>query len=318
MRSQSKLFVVLFSAVILTTSVYAQNNRSAVSINGLDTNTCTVPDPCRTFGTAITKTNAGGEIIALTSGGYGAFTIGKAVSIISPAGLHVAIAPTAGTAITVAAASTDVVVLRGLYLNSLGASTGVSATSVGTLHVEDSVVNGFAGDGINFSTAGFLIVSDVTVRHNTSTGIVVKGVDATNKALATIEHCRLVRNGNSSGIGSDGGLGAEDFSDVTVRDSVAAGNFRGFQAIITTGTPTIHLAIENSAASMNTVGVFAGTNVFQGNASTVTVRVSGSIITHNTLFGIEAQASSQILSRVNNTVADNAAAETFTGTFVAQ
>src|SRR5206468_1303775 len=141
-----------------------------------------------------------------------------------------------------------------------GANTGVSATSVGTLHVEDSVVNGFAGDGINFSTAGFLVVSDVTVRHNTSTGIVVRGVDATNKALATIEHCRLVRNGNSSGIGSDGGLSAEDFSDVTVRDSVAAGNFRGFQAIIIAGTPDIHLAIENSAASMNTVGVFAGTS----------------------------------------------------------
>jgi len=309
----SAIACLVFSAVAM-----AQNNRSAVSITGLDTNTCTVPDPCRTFGVAISKTNAGGELIVLSSGGYGPFTVNKSVSIISPAGIHAAIAPAAGTAITITPSANDIVVLRGLYLNGLGGSTGIDATSTVplTLHVESCVINGFTGDGIKFSGTGYLLLKDLFVRHNSSNGIRVVGIDASNKAFGTIDRCRIERNGNFSGIGADGGVVVQDYSEVTVRDSVAAGNFRGFQAILTGGTPTARLAIENCVAANNAVGVFAGTDF--GSASTVIVRVSNSVLTHNTLFAIESQAGAQILSRLNNTVVDNAGGETFTGSFAAK
>ena len=45
-------------SILIGSSLLAQNNRSAVSLTGNDAATCTVPDPCRTFDMAISKTNA--------------------------------------------------------------------------------------------------------------------------------------------------------------------------------------------------------------------------------------------------------------------
>src|SRR5437667_11616910 len=87
-------------SMLMATSVFAQNNRSAVSLTGNDAATCTVPDPCRTFDVAISRTNAGGEVIVLSSAGYGPFTVTKSISVISPPAYHAAIAPTSGDAIT--------------------------------------------------------------------------------------------------------------------------------------------------------------------------------------------------------------------------
>src|SRR5438876_10489433 len=109
--------------ILLVPGVFAQNNRSAVSLTGNDAATCTVPDPCRTFDTAMSKTNSGGEVIVLSSAGYGPFTVTKSISIIAPPAYHAAMAPTSGSAITIAAGVT--VVLRNLYLNSLGADIGI-------------------------------------------------------------------------------------------------------------------------------------------------------------------------------------------------
>src|SRR5437867_6209973 len=114
-----KLGVLIVVSVLMCVPLLAQNNRSAVSITGSDLATCTVPDPCRTFDVAISKTNDDGEVIVLSSGGYGAFTVTKSVSVISPLGLHAAMAPALGTAITVNAPGATVI-LKGLYLNSLG------------------------------------------------------------------------------------------------------------------------------------------------------------------------------------------------------
>src|SRR5437016_14137691 len=98
--------------ILLVPGVFAQNNRSAVSLTGNDAATCTVPDPCRTFDVAISKTNAGGEVIVLSSAGFGPFTINKSVSIISPPAYHAALAPTSGNAITINV-DNALVVLRG-------------------------------------------------------------------------------------------------------------------------------------------------------------------------------------------------------------
>src|SRR5438093_9955552 len=98
MRQVGAIIVV---SLFVCISVLAQNNRSAVSLSGTDTASCTVPDPCRTFDVAISRTNAGGEVIVLSSAGYGAFTVTKSVSIISPPAYHAAIAPIGGNAIIV-------------------------------------------------------------------------------------------------------------------------------------------------------------------------------------------------------------------------
>src|SRR5688572_6672741 len=55
--------------------------RTFVSTTGSDANPCTNTQPCRNFAAAIAKTNAGGEVVALSSGGYGPFTIDKSVTV---------------------------------------------------------------------------------------------------------------------------------------------------------------------------------------------------------------------------------------------
>ena len=138
------IFTLAFTAL-----AYAQPQRTFVSAQtGNDANTvnnCSVTQPCRNFNAAIGVVNAGGEVVALDSGGYGLTTISKAVTLTGPTGVYAAItALTAGSsAITVSAASTDTVVLRGLTLTGLGGQTGINVTSVGNLHVEGCVISGF-------------------------------------------------------------------------------------------------------------------------------------------------------------------------------
>src|ERR1700754_1920495 len=60
---------------------FAQATRTWVSGVGDDANPCSRTAPCKTFGGAISKTAAGGEINAVDSGGFGAVTITKAITI---------------------------------------------------------------------------------------------------------------------------------------------------------------------------------------------------------------------------------------------
>ena len=82
---------VTLAAALPTASANAQNARSFVSGQGNDSNNCTLAAPCRTFAVAITRTNAGGEILVLNPAGYGAVTIDKSISIVSGPGVAVSI-----------------------------------------------------------------------------------------------------------------------------------------------------------------------------------------------------------------------------------
>src|SRR3954465_4741973 len=65
--------------------------RTFVSTTGNDASPCTRTDPCRNLSVALANTLAGGEVVALSSGGYGTLTINKAVTIAGAPGVHVAI-----------------------------------------------------------------------------------------------------------------------------------------------------------------------------------------------------------------------------------
>src|SRR5207237_8677678 len=59
----------------------AQASRTWVSGVGDDANPCSRTAPCKTFAGTISKTAAGGEINCLDSGGFGALTINKAITV---------------------------------------------------------------------------------------------------------------------------------------------------------------------------------------------------------------------------------------------
>src|SRR6266702_4326981 len=194
-----KTGLAVLLSILLCTSALAQNNRSAVSLTGNDASSCTVPDPCRTFDVAISKTNAGGEVIVLSSAGYGPFTVTKSISIISPPAYHAAMAPASGDAITINV-DNALVVLRGLTLNgSLGGVngitfTGATTTSNTTVYIENCVISGFSGNGVNFARNGTLFVSELIARRNNNA--IVVDSNSGSPSTAIIDHALLEQSVN--------------------------------------------------------------------------------------------------------------------------
>src|SRR5580704_4130366 len=184
----SFLLLTLFESFAL-----AQNSRTFVSGHGVDTNPCSLTAPCRTFTQALSQTNAGGEVVVLDSAGYGPFAITKAVTIEAPSGVYAGITVTAGDGIDINAAAPNTtpgtVILRGLTINNQGASGGgVVVISVGTLYVENCVINGFSSEtggpqgsgigGLGFLCPGNLEVKDSVMRGNTN-GILIENSSGT-------------------------------------------------------------------------------------------------------------------------------------------
>jgi hypothetical protein len=121
-----KSFAALCVTLLFAVAAQAQApQRMFVSGAGLDTNDCLLADPCRTFDRAIAAVADGGEIVALTSSGYGPFTTNKSVAVISPIGVHAAVtAQSLQTGVTINATPTAVVTLRGLAILVWVVSTG--------------------------------------------------------------------------------------------------------------------------------------------------------------------------------------------------
>jgi hypothetical protein len=260
-------FALIASAIAATTILagggpaLAQSNRTFVSGLGSDTGGCAITAPCRTFAYAITVTNAGGEIVVLTSAGYGTVTINKAISITNEEGVEAAITVTSGDGITVAAGTSDVVNLRGLTLIGQGGSgsSGIVFTSGGTLNIQNTVITGFTnGSGLNLipSGSGVFNISDTIVADNfsglevfpTGSGATVKGFFKRVQAL-----------GNSSaGFLVTGTLAASSTIQVTAADCVASGSLGGgfeVSGAVNTAQPTF--TVVNSKSVNNNYGLGA-------------------------------------------------------------
>jgi nitrous oxidase accessory protein NosD len=293
-RTIASIFGSALLVAILASGASAQIQRTFVSGLGIDSNPCNRTAPCRTFGQAISQTNPGGEVIALDSAGYGAFTITKAVSIIAAPGVYAGITVFSGEGIDINAGASDAVTLRGLTVNNQGsAGNGVVFNSGGTLRVEDCVITGFpSGVGLFFGAAGKLVAKDCVLKGN-DIGITVQAASGT--ALAAID--RVLLEGNSFQ-----GLIAGDRSKVTVRNSAASANGGGFFAT-TASAAASELNIENCLASNNSG---AGAGAQSTSTGVVTVRVSNSIITDNNFGLYNAGSPAVLLSRANNTVEGNA------------
>ena len=282
-------FVLMAIFTVVATQIHAQNNRSAVSVTGNDAASCTVPDPCRTFGAAIVRTNTGGEILVLASGGYGPFTIDRSVSIICPAGLHAAIAPTSGDGITINALSTDQVVIRNLYLNGLGGTNGIHFQNGAMLFLDSVVVDRFNNLGIWLEAASsYISINNSVVRRTANTGIYIDG--SLGPLRGTINNSRVERGSNQ---------GIQGYSNVklTITGTTAAGNTTNGFLFNGVGSET---SLESCISSLNGgSGVSVGQYVSGG-----LVRVSNSTITNNGT-GFSQTSTGVLQSRGNNTVQGN-------------
>jgi Right handed beta helix region len=262
--------------------------RLFVSTAGDDANDCSVQHPCRTFDQAIAGLGSGGEIVALKSGGYGPFTIDKAVSILIPAGVYAGITAFSGSAITVAAGPQDLVVLKNLTINSLGGTYGVRYVSGGSLLVESCFVSSFFS-GIRQEGPGTLSVRDGHIRNSTFAAI---ELSPSTPSHAAFYRCRL-ENGSY-------GLYVNFADSVELSESVVSGN-----TTIGIACNAGDVTVDDCLLTKNNTAI---------SVSGGTLRLSDSCVT-DSVTGL-AQFGGALLSRTNNTVEGNTTNESGTiGTF---
>jgi Right handed beta helix region len=266
----------------------AQATRTWVSGVGDDANPCSRTAPCKTFAGAISKTAPGGEINALDPAGYGAVTITKSITIDGGGTLASILASGGINGIVVNAAPADVVTIRNVAIN--GASTGLNGIRFiagGALHVEKCEIFGFAGRGINAEpTGGMLFVLDTVLSNNDGGGILIKPSSYLGTSLDKV---RL--DGNFYGVR------AENNANVTIRDSIAAGNStHGFQAASTGAGILINL--ENSTATNNGGGGVTTSGAAAG------ISISNTTIMSNAQ-GINTSAGGSVYSFGNNRIIGN-------------
>jgi hypothetical protein len=285
-----------FSLALCSTTQAAP--RTYVSVTGADANPCTYVSPCRLFQHAHDLVDAGGEVIALTSGAYGTLTITKNVTV-SGVGVSAVASPfSTEDAITIATAGITVV-LRSINIRAFGAGTGgngINVTAVGNLHVEDCVISGFTGTGVNVSLGtdgSYIFIKDTITRNNGVNGILIQ--TSTGIVSASIDNCRAERN-----VGH--GFLASNNSRVTINRSVASGNSTaiGFIAFGSGAGANTELSCEECVSSNNGTGFFVGA----GGGGAATIRVSHSTATNND-FGFDQLSPGVFNTLLNNLVRGN-------------
>jgi hypothetical protein len=275
-------FNVLALAIFtLTVTSFAQaQTRTWVSGVGDDLNPCSRTAPCKTYAGAISKTSKDGEISTLDPGGYGAVTITKSITIngggagsgygsILASGVN-------GIIINITDAADVRKSVRLDWLNINGASTGLDGIRFlagNTLHVSNTLIDGFTGDGIDMDysaahgTASALIVDNVHIRNCVGSGIRTDAFGAADKINATISNSWITKCGTGVNF-VNGTLGS-------VVDSTVANNTTGLQVAEPTSGSNMNIAstniTHNSGTGVNVLNSsrarIARCNIFQNGTS---------------------------------------------------
>jgi len=286
-------FMIAITLFVIS-HVNAQSDRTFVSTSGIDSVTCgAFTSPCRSFNVALPKTNAGGEVTALDSGIYDSFNIGVAISVTlgAPNGVHAEL-----PGITINTTTNDTVVLRDLYFSKrpyVTSSEGIKVTNIGSLHIENCVVDGFS-TGISFAlnAAAEAFINNTTVRNNNGNGISFSTEAGLLKT--SIDHCRIENNGHFGPIAD--GVSVIKRARVTVRDTVSAGN-NGAGFVVSGGD----LTLENCEASNNNDGVISAGDATRNG----TAVVSNTVVTNNSRDGFRQEGTGTFDSLGNNVVRRN-------------
>ncbi|MEO8676727.1 MAG: right-handed parallel beta-helix repeat-containing protein [Casimicrobiaceae bacterium] len=256
MRGILPVFLIAALCAAHATSATAAAQRTFVKSDGLDTNACTIPAPCRSFGKAITQTNDGGEIVVLDSAGYGPVAITKSVSIIAPRGIYAGVTVFGGgDGVTVATAGIDVI-LQGLTINGLGGARGIAFLAGNSLLIEDCVISGMGSVGILLSGSNTQSsVRNTIARDNAGGGIRLASI-TTGTVTAVLDAVTSEQNG---GNGLESGSGAR----LRVRGGSYSYNSGAGVALLATLSNTAGAAVSITDARIMSNGA-QGVRLFPG------------------------------------------------------
>ena len=271
--------------------------RAHVATYGLDSNTsfnCSVANPCRFFQAATTVVDPNGEVVVLDSGGYGGVTLTKSIALIAPTGVYAGISVFPGAhGVTIATAGIKVV-LRGLTINGLGGTDGISMTSGASLTVENCTIANMDANGITVSGASSVRITDTTIRDNGG------GVRFANGVRATVTRA------NVSGNGINGILVGANVAGITttadIADSTIDGNLNGVLSYSQDAMAAIKVSVRDSRVVRNVnYGVAALSTV----GGPVTLSVSNNMISNNGDAGIASLSTGSRVLACGNTVSSN-------------
>ena len=240
---------ILLSAVALTFAVlagapaYAQATRTWVSGTGDDTFPCSRTAPCKTFAVAMANTAALGEINCLDSGGFGAVTITKQLTIDCTGVIGgILNAGTTGVTINVAGGA---VTLRGLTIDGSGTGiVGVKIVSASKVNLENVEIFGNTQQGVQDARGGagtILVIENSVIRNNAGAGIGAAAATGNGMLIENViskqnQYGIAIANGNTAIItGSSfsnnvtAGIEADATGQIHITDSTMAFNGTGAQ-----------------------------------------------------------------------------------------
>jgi Periplasmic copper-binding protein (NosD) len=304
----SPVLVVL--ALALPSSAFGQATRTWVSGVGDDANPCSRTAPCKTFAGAISKTAAGGIIMAMDDGGFGTLTITKPITVdgghhqagvLSSGGINgfnININPATQPANFV---NNGKVVLKNLKIEgnssipSAGGFTpglnGVRITNARIVKIYNSDIGFFSRNGIavepDASQSTKLVAKNNYIHDNGGNGVALAPKSAAT-AKATLRNNDIDSNGCGVAAMSFGFDSGFNF----LADCAAASSASGV-----VGTAIVS-AFHNSFTDGDNTGVFSrGANAAN--------RIGSNEITGNTQFGLRSMDGGSIQSFGNNMITDN-------------
>jgi hypothetical protein len=240
--------------------------------SGNDANTasnCSLAFPCRSFNSAISVTDPGGEVVILDTAGYGSMTINKSIKIIGPSGVYGGISVVAGGAVTtgivINAGNGDDITLRGLDISGVVPPGGVAPfpdigidiQNAGGVHIEKSSIGNFTQDTsacikVNVASTVRVYVDDSFLRA-CRTGIYANGTVAlANKPSVIVDNTRIERGRGAIvayGVWVQGGI------DVSLRNSMISRQDVGIQFDSLLSSNVSHVEVINSELTRNTTAL---------------------------------------------------------------
>jgi hypothetical protein len=313
MTSAIPASILVLLALLAPAFAHAQASRTWVSGVGDDANPCSRTAPCKTLAGTISKTAAGGIINLIDSGGIGAVTITKSITIQMQTPLAGVLA--AGTnGIIINAAATDVVVLRGLAIHGFGTGlNGVRILQAGTVRIENCDIQDFVESGIEAanSTPLKLTVDDTSIERilaaggaaGPNDGGVLLAPTGAGSVRAVFNNVRI-HGVNQWGINMLGNI------RLTLHDSVISG-VTGSALRVDGSVGSAQVLLDNASLIDNT-----GNGILSTGAVAV-ARVSNSVMSGNNQ-AMNAINSGQIITFGNNVFAGNANNGTSTSAAVLQ
>ena len=295
MRTAFTLSIAL--CLLVAAGAFAQNNRSFVATFGNDANNCTPGNECRSFIRAMSVTNAGGEIVAVNSGGFGPFSIPKSIIVVAAPGVHAAITATSSNGIDVNATSSDRVVLRGLQITVTGSNNGIVGNLYNALVIENcSVTGGVDGIVIFGTSTSHALVVDTVAREASSYAFEID-------SRAALIRCRGERAGAGMYVHDNGGTLD---GTVSTTDFVAVANVTGILVTCFTAGHTVSLNVDHALVANNTQDGIHADNTL----GAVNVRVNNSQVTENGGHGFAQSNSAYFGTMYNNLVEGNLGGDT--------